>query len=360
MPPDPVITIKMLKHYPALDGLRGVAVLIVLVAHLTPFYVSGAFGVDVFFVLSGFLITSILASELKQNGDVKIKDFYIKRFLRLLPALWITVCGLLSFLWVSGHLEAVHIREAVYAVTYTSNWVSAFNLDELPYLGHTWSLSIEEQFYIVWPLILVVMFKILAVDARKQTFIRMGIIMLCLAVGCAIYRNLFDFSVMRVYRGLDTHFDGLMIGASLGCFHLVGGTQRLAQFGKFLAPVALAIILIMPMRYGWGDPFTVKFGYLIIALAAAILIMHLTISDSDWLSRLLSLAPLRYCGKISYGLYLYHWPINRAFAQDFLQMEAGWVRLIVVLALSFIISDLSYRLIEVRFLRMKKKFTSDS
>ena len=132
-----------LPHYPALDGLRGIAVLIVLVAHATPIYVSGAIGVDIFFVLSGFLITSILAGEILATGRIAVGRFYGRRFLRLLPALWVTIGGLTVLKIIGGTLDEQFGWEVLWAGGYVMNWVYALGLGTSEYLGHTWSLAME-------------------------------------------------------------------------------------------------------------------------------------------------------------------------------------------------------------------------
>lgn len=342
------------RHLPALDGFRGIACLVVLIAHLTPFYVSGAFGVDMFFVLSGFLITGILASELSRHERIHLINFYARRFLRLLPALWMTVGAVILSLWFTGHLESLYIREALYALTYVSNWVHALGLDDRYYLGHTWSLAIEEQFYLIWP------FALMLLSRLRLGPLGNASVLASLAVVVMVYRNIPDYDAMRIYRGLDTHCDGLLLGSALSYFMRspVATDPRVTRWLRVAAYFAIFVLLALPIRLGWTSWPTPILGYTTINVMSCLVIWHVMVNQEGWLTRLLSVRPLTYTGKISYGLYLYHWPIALGIHDLLPDLEGAWYILApLILCLAYITSELSYRFIESRFLALKHHFT---
>ncbi|WP_428390042.1 acyltransferase family protein [Mucisphaera sp.] len=340
-----------LKHIPSLDGFRGVACLIVLLAHMTPLYVSGAFGVDMFFVLSGFLITGILVSEIDKTGRIALLKFYVRRFLRLLPALWLTVIAVLGTLYFVDDLRPEYIREAIYAVTYISNWIHALGIEDRYFLGHTWSLAIEEQFYIIWP------FALLLLTRCKLGHGRNALVLASLALFVAIYRNIPGYDDMRIYRGLDTHCDGLLLGSALAYFLLTvqAKAPALTKLLPWAAYPACLILLTFPIKLGWTHWPTPLFGYAVINMMSCIVIWEIVTHQQGPIARVLSLKPLTYSGKISYGLYLYHWPI--VIAARHLLPDAQWyVHAAIAFPAAYIVSDLSFRFIESRFLAMKRHF----
>ncbi|MEM1213658.1 MAG: acyltransferase [Planctomycetota bacterium] len=341
------------RYFPALDGVRGLAVIVVLIAHLTPIYRTGAFGVDTFFVLSGFLITSILADELDRSGRIRLWRFYTRRALRLMPALWVTVLGSVLAVAVLGSMNAAHLREAVYALLYVTNWVHALALDPQSrlVLGHTWSLAVEEQYYLIWPAVLLAVHRLGLSSSRKAILFLVG------AVACQVYRNLWDFDPIRVYRGLDTHCDGLLIGSALAYAFRAGWMAHGVWFWRVAAWVSLVFLLVLPIRVGWQEGDATVWAFAAAAVASGLLIGELAQRPGTFLGRLFSLWILRYCGRISYGLYLYHWPIwalvNRHPPPGF----SYWPRVALVVVMTIVVSVLSYRFIEQPFLKLKDRFS---
>ncbi len=207
---------KRFGYVPELDGMRGIADLAVMAYHArTPFLNGGFIGVDIFFVLSGFLITSLIINEYDSSASLNFKYFYMRRLLRLGPALilLLLVFVMLSMIFLSKDKAQSNIITAIISLFYMSNWARAFSIHPLDYLGHTWSLSIEEQFYILWPLTLLVMLR-----AFKNRWI-IAIMTLSFALTSWILRiqliqNGTTFN--RLYNGLDTRADALMIGCALG------------------------------------------------------------------------------------------------------------------------------------------------
>lgn len=214
-----------LKQSPALTGLRGGAVLLVMLFHAdVPMLRGGYIGVDIFFVLSGFLISSLLIEEFHASGTINIKHFYIRRLLRLAPAvlLLLAIFSLLSFLFLSPERSSRNLIDALIALTYMSNWARAFSIHPPDYLGHTWSLSIEEQFYIFWPLTLVLFLRL----SPRLSHVAVLILAIALAsAGLRIFLLAEGASFFRLYNGLDTRADALMIGCALAAF-FHGGEGR--------------------------------------------------------------------------------------------------------------------------------------
>ena len=340
------------KHYPSLDGLRGIAVIIVLVAHSTPLYVSGAIGVDIFFVLSGYLITSILLTEIDNKGNICLINFYIRRFLRLIPALWLTVVLLFGWLLLRSELSYAYIVEMLFALTYTSNWVHALELFDRFFLGHTWSLAMEEQFYLLWPLVL--MFGRLG----KLSKFSFGVLLIALSVLVAVVRATGDFSAIRVYRGLDLHCDGLLLGGALASFQLAGLFKQV-RFSKFVnvcSPVALCLLVVMPIKLSWSNELMIVFGYTFVALLTTLIICDQTTHPSKLLSYILNISALKHVGKVSYGLYLYHWPILVILKSFSIMQDNLYLRLGVWLVMTVALTELSYRFIERPILALKRNF----
>ncbi|MEM7627249.1 MAG: acyltransferase [Planctomycetota bacterium] len=344
----------MLKYFPALDGLRGLAVLIVLIAHATPVYVSGAAGVDVFFVLSGFLITGILADERARSGGIKLVNFFARRFLRLMPALWLSVCAVALGDWALGRFDTERQIEVFWAVTYCMNWVLAFDAGEPWVMAHTWSLAIEEQFYLIWPFALLAMHKLRLRDGGRAG------VLIGLAVACVVYRNAMGFSPQRIYFGLDTHCDGLLLGSAVAYLHRAGllEARALTRVIRFGTLPALVMLLAMPRFMAWTEPLTALVYFTLVNLFACLLIAAVVTGRGGVLDRVLNLGPLKYLGKISYGLYLYHQPILIAL-RGFGPLEVWYICAPLGLSASLVFSHLSYRYFEKPILRFKDRFRSD-
>ncbi len=243
------------RYWPALDGLRGVAVLLVLAYHLGYSIPRGGFvGVDVFFVLSGFLITTLLLDEFSRRGSIAFGAFYIRRGLRLLPAL--VVVSLFAVVLVQWRGTAAQQDQTEaglpLVLLYVVNWAMA--LDFMPavgWLGHTWSLAIEEQFYLLGPLLLLLLMK------RSATHRRSAFLLLVASVVVIIYRSagtLQGWSAHRLYMGLDTHSDRLLMGCALA-FWLAGPAPRRrvsARLGAGAVVVLGGLAIAASFHHGWA------------------------------------------------------------------------------------------------------------
>jgi peptidoglycan/LPS O-acetylase OafA/YrhL len=344
-----------LGYRPALDGLRGVAILSVLAFHTHHIFgwslLKGAnAGVDIFFVLSGFLITVLLIQEWEQTGTISLKSFYWRRALRLVPALLV----LLTALYFLSDLlflpaEADDTRRGIpVAFVYASDVALAFFNVRLGALQHTWSLAIEEHFYLIWPLFLVAALKLGIGKKRLVT------IALLLAVASALHRaslHLFGAPPVRTYYGIDTRADALLIGCATGLC-VIWGMLGVRSLKPLLVP-ALVVISFCLAVTGYGSSFMSVGGFTLFALATAVLLVHVILSPSSYLRRILECGPLVWVGRISYGLYLWHYPVFKATSF----LNANWpVKLCVAVAMTVIVTCLSHYLIEQPALSLKHKF----
>jgi peptidoglycan/LPS O-acetylase OafA/YrhL len=302
---------------PGLDGVRALAVLAVLAFHEGLPWIHGGFlGVDVFFVLSGYLITDLLVARYRKDGHIGLGRFYQRRARRLLSALalmLLTVTAAVSLL-EPGQRSAM--RPALLgAVTYTSNWWQAlahqsyFSLyGPPPVFQHLWSLAVEEQFYLIWPLLLAVILTLVHRQVTRALLAWGGAVAAALLM-LGMYTPGADPSL--VYYGTDTHASALMIGAALAITwplaKIAATTGRARQVLDVLGAAGLVILAWSAWHLSGPDPFVYPYGLVLAAVAAGGLI--LAAAAPGRIGRLLSWRPLRWLGVRSYGIYLWHWPV---------------------------------------------------
>ena len=329
-----------------LDGLRGIAILLVLGHHINPFgprLLEGGFvGVDLFFVLSGCLITTILLREHEQQGRLGFGAFYLRRATRLLPALFVMLGGCVVYTgltWSAAAAAQVRI-DALYAVFYLSSFV---NIERpLRLLTMTWSLSIEEWFYSLWPLIAAGLLRL-----RKTSGLRPMILGLAFAViACTTWRfylsEIAFASFRRIYFGLDARIDGLAMGALLAVA-LESGWSPSRRLATALAALGAVVLGVAAVTADWRTSTFSVFGYTVVSLASSALVLH----AMRFTFRPLAFAPLVYIGRISYSLYLWMLPIL-TFMRD--------LPLVVAVAALFAVSAASYHVVEQPGLRLRKRF----
>ena len=341
-------------HIPALDGLRGIAILLVIVHHqLIPLPLTGGFlGVDLFFVLSGFLITSLLLKEFNSTGSISLPRFYVRRVLRLAPAL---VLYLIATLVVIYFLHPEEFRAQLklvgFAATYLTNWRLALGWDySLDATAIIWSLSIEEQFYLLWPPILI---AILYSKVKPQ---HIAIALLLLIAGIAFHRAALwtaGAELNRMYYGTDTRADALFAGCFIAFVSQFRLPVRIQAGLHITALFSLGALVYLIATSTFDGTFLYRGGYTLVALATASVILSVASSPDSWIANVLAWAPLRWFGKISYGLYLWHWLLLRNVS--FYSWAGEW-ETPFRLAFAIGISAASFYLIETPFNSLKEKF----
>ena len=350
-----------LGHRRWLDGLRGVAILLVLAFHfgLLP---GGSIGVDVFFVLSGFLITTILAQEWRDRGSIGLKRFYLRRALRLLPAFALLLSMFAATIpFLPGPAERTSALHGLAVVAcYLTNWPTWHHADT-GILGHTWSLSVEEQFYLLWPIGLLCLFRT-GMSRRRIAMVVIAGIALSAIDRLVLYRMLKTdgpmqtLHIYRLYMGLDTRADSLLVGCLTGLCAVWGWLPRRFDLRMRIAVAASAFGI------GWLswnrclDHSQFYHGlFTITALMVATVIAGLLAAKGEsWFAWALELPPLVQAGRLSYGLYLFHVPVLAWCGANSVWKEQGQCALAATLTLA--ITLVSYHVIEQPFLRLKSRF----
>ena len=317
-----------MKHIRALDGLRGIAVLLVVAYHFSPQHLPGGFlGVDVFFVLSGFLITSLLVTERDSSGHIGLRAFWIRRARRLFPALLLLIIavGIYSLLFASP-LAVRSIRDdGLASLFYVANWRFVYSgqsyIEQFVGVGpspfrHTWSLAIEEQYYLIWPLIVALVG--VAWSRYRTGSVRPVVVLTCVGlalVSTAVMAALFSpgSDPSRVYYGTDSRAHLLLVGSALGALSAgVLEVGRLAWQRALIVGGLLALGALFFLSFN-SDPtnnWLYRGGYLAFALLIALVIAGAGQSGFNPLAKFLGLRALVGLGLISYGIYLWHWPIS--------------------------------------------------
>jgi peptidoglycan/LPS O-acetylase OafA/YrhL len=333
-----------LRYNPALDGLRAVAALLVIADHCgVPGFSGGYFGVDLFFVLSGFLITRLLVEEFEAHGRIDLPVFYLRRLLRLSPPLLFMLAFYLALApsaWPQLGFWG-HARDAAFAAFYLSDYTQAF-LHQPLLLLHTWSLAVEEQFYLIWPLIVLMLTRL---AWRWRIAVLIGLYALAAMWRIAEHdRIAWD----DIYFRFDTRLCGLIIGAILAlCFRRLGSlSRRSADLAGLYAGVAL---LICVTQSYWQMPGGLIWMTALVQVATIVLLIASAVPDSR-VSALLSARPLVAAGTISYGLYLWHYT-----AAVYFRAELPWYQTFpIVLAVAFTGATTSWLLIEQPLRRYRR------
>ena len=372
--------ISRVPYLPGLDGMRAIAVVAVMVYHANPDWLPGGYlGVEVFFVISGYLITLLLISEKERTSTVDMKQFWIRRARRLLPALFTMMIALT--IWTSlferdalGKLRG----DVIAAFFYVSNWYQIWTgagytaANEFAPLRHLWSLAVEEQFYVVWPL---VMFALLRGGSRRIADISRWLVLAALGITIVTalvytsgpigtpdvtpdaYWSVFGRDISKFdwsYLGTFSRAGGLLLGAAFAMVWRPVAVMRgpLRTKGRLLDLVAIVGFLILMAMFWWmwligpdgGNPFLFRGGFLLCAVATLMMVSAVT-HERAATSKALSIPVLLWIGTRSYGLYLYHWQIYqviRYIAGNHLKLY----EFVFAMVLTGIVTELSYRFIE--------------
>lgn len=336
-----------MNYVPALDGIRAVAVLLVIAVHAKTPYLSGGFlGVDMFFVLSGFLITSLLLNEIRGTGKIALWPFYLRRLRRLMPALVLMLALyaiVAPFLWPdSPH----HLRDIVVSALYLSDYgMALFNIPGMP-LSHTWSLSVEEHYYLVWPLLLLW-------AVRKYPDRRLVWAMFAFYLTATLWRW-FCVEAGRghssVFFSFDTRLSGLMLGSVIAAAFFHKATLRTLKPFSSYAIIAGCLIATALLATKGALALMITFGVTLCEIGIFITILEIMGREKSALRDALSRKPLVFLGRISYGLYLYHAPVI-----VYLNTHFDWrVALPLGFAVTFMLAVVSYYLVERRFLKERR------
>ena len=349
-------------YLPGLDGVRALAVIGVLLYHADLTWISGGFlGVDVFFVLSGFLITSLILEEFDRSGHVDFGRFYLGRARRLLPALVLMLAVVAvgaAFLWRDA---AAQVRaDAIASIFYVNNWWYILNdssyfefIGRPPLLKHLWSLAVEEQFYLVWPAVAFLAMRRWGRRGVRWVAIVLAILSTLWMIRLSVANGFPEYAdPSRAYFGTDSHAMGLLVGAALATFWRPGRLKSDVPSGAkaiitATGIAALATVIGFFLFVGEFSPWMYQQGgFLVLALVVALLIAMATHPASP-LGGWMGTQPWRYIGQRSYGLYLWHWPIFMV-TRPSLDIPLDGIPLLVLrLALTFGIAELSYRFVEM-------------
>ncbi len=320
-------------HCAALDGVRGIAILAVVLFHArVPGFGGGYLGVDIFFVLSGFLITSALMDEQARTGRIRYGRFLWRRATRLMPALAVFLAAYLvlaPLFWPQVHnhgwqvlISAVYLADYGVALWFVPQQIS-----------HQWSLSLEQHFYLFWPLILI------AARPSPANALRWLLVAWVLTTAWRVECLLAGQSWHQVYYRFDTRLSGLTLGAALAALRAMGRWPAMSGGPATCLAVAAALILMVQMPWRW--PPAIIFGVTAVE-GATVLLIIVALSQGTLGARLLAWPPLAGLGRISYGLYLWHYPI-------FVYMRPelnGWVVMIAGGSLAFALAVLSFVTVE--------------
>ena len=348
-------------YIPGLDGIRAIAVLAVLLYHSGLAAVPGGFlGVDVFFVLSGFLISSLLLQEIEHTSSVSFGQFYLRRARRLLPALFATLALSAVLVLLFARDAAAQFREdAIASAAYVTNWwyiasdLSYFEaMGRPPMLQHLWSLAVEEQFYLLWPLALVLLYRWRGRPGVGRVALIVSLVStLLMAIGSFAWNLPASGDASRLYFGTDTHCMGLLLGAALATVWRPGALPN-----RVAGPAKLILWAVALGAVGWlfwifhtvsqDSAWLYRGGFLVVSALTAVAIAAAT-HPAFGFGSLLATQPMRYIGERSYGLYLYHWPIFVVTRPGIDLPFEGVPAWILRMGLTFGVAEISYRYLEM-------------
>jgi peptidoglycan/LPS O-acetylase OafA/YrhL len=368
-----------LPYRPGLDGLRALAVIAVLLYHAELVWIPGGFlGVEVFFVISGYLITALLLAEWRARGRVDLKLFWLRRARRLLPALYLLLVATLAYavLFLPGEVAGLR-GDVLAAFGYVTNWYLVFGQESYfeavgrpSLLKHLWSLAVEEQFYLFWPIVFAVGMGLGGTRLRRRRVLNVALVgAAASAVAMAVlYAPGLDPS--RIYYGTDTRATGLLFGAALAFLwspgekyrpadtrhrrlSLAGRSRLRRRFGwvtptllDLLGLAALGGLVFFCLRLGEFQPFLYRGGFALVGLTTAAAIMAVVHPHTRLGAGILGWGPLRWIGQRSYGIYLWHWPVFMVTRPGLDVPLEGLPLLALRLGVTVLLAHLSYEYVE--------------
>ncbi|HNU15549.1 MAG TPA: acyltransferase [Chitinophagaceae bacterium] len=353
------------QYYPALDGLRGLAILLVVIYHnfgfINNYFFFGWLGVDLFFVLSGFLITDILLKSLGTKNY--LKNFYLRRVLRIFPLYY---CCLILFLLIIPGINSqfdvrYYTQNQLWLWTYLQNWLYIFK-DPGSYnvLNHLWSLAVEEQFYLLWPLVILIVRR-----PRRLLFLISSLLIGVLCLRLWIWNNqVADLAYFNLYT--FTRIDGICIGCIVALLQRIN-SQFLKNYTPFIVLFFAALnfgFFFVNRQYRFTFPYLALVGYTTFAMIFGLLVNEAVTKETRLINSIFNISLLKFFGKISYGFYIFHWPVYvllrpllYSFISDYLTggLLSLTVSVIATIA-AIIISWISYQYFERYFLKLKDRF----
>lgn len=346
------------RYMPGLDGVRAVAVIAIIIYHLNPQWLSGGFlGVDTFFVISGYLITSLLLTEYHNTGKIKLMSFWLRRVRRLIPAVLFLVMGVivLSLIFMPTEIQKVR-ADSIAAIFYVSNWwyimqnVDYFEQFAVQPLKHLWSLAIEEQFYLVFPIVLL---SLLSFIRRLKSIRIIFLILLVISMIAMMVLYVPNENVARVYFGTDTRIQTLLMGVLLALvwppFQLKAKVNRQMRTMIDTAGVVGLAILFICFKFVSETNSILYYGGFFLISTVTLLVIASSVHPSGYFAKFLGNKVFTFIGSRSYSLYLWHYPIIVLIHHQFVQGQIPPLVYVVEILLMVLMAEFSYKFIEQPF-----------
>lgn len=348
-----------LNHFKELDGVRALAALMVMFFHffleinsnnkalliIKKFSIFGQTGVSLFFVLSGFLITRILINS-KDNPSY-FKTFYLRRSVRIFPLYYLYLTLTFIILPLIHNIPVVSFGQQIYFWVYLQNFASTFRWSISPEPSHFWSLSVEEHFYLFWPLL------IYFLDIKKINYAIIITILVAFVTRIFLIKNGFE-----VFYFTFSRMDELAVGAILAILEIKGklNSSNTRKFLLIFLLILLPTVGLWTLTTGKGNDIIQIFKFILLSFCYFSLIgIVITIKESSWLKKIFRLNPMVYTGKISYGLYVYH-PLCFGFIRLYTKVDSVFYSFVLSFLLTYFIASISFYFFESKFLSLKKKF----
>lgn len=346
------------RYMPGLDGVRAVAVIAIIIYHLNPQWLSGGFlGVDTFFVISGYLITSLLLTEYHNTGKIELMSFWLRRVKRLIPAVLFLVMGVIVLSLIFMPMEIQKVRaDSIAAIFYVSNWwyimqnVDYFEQFAVQPLKHLWSLAIEEQFYLVFPIVLL---SLLSFIRRLKSIRIIFLILLVISMIAMMVLYIPNENVARVYFGTDTRIQTLLMGVLLALvwppFQLKAKVNTQMRMMIDTAGVVGLAILFICFKFVSETNSILYYGGFFLISTVTLLVIASSVHPSGYFAKFLGNKVFTFIGSRSYSLYLWHYPIIVLIHHQFVQGQIPPLVYVVEILLMVLMAEFSYKFIEQPF-----------